>query len=89
MQWNRDFYSLCRRGYCRNGFNWAIVIITSTNDDWFVRNDGEIMKISYTVYDANDNIVLGGVCDFLDLADIQWQAFDNGHAVFTEKMDDE
>ena len=50
---------------------------------------GEQMKISYTVYDEDGNIILGGVCEFLDLADIQWQAFDNGHAVFTEMMDDE
>ena len=47
------------------------------------------MKISYTIYDDEGEIVLGGVCEFKDLADIQWQAFDNGHAVFTEKMDDE
>lgn len=46
------------------------------------------MKISYTIYDDNDEVILGGVCEFHELSDIQWNAFDNGHMVVAEVMDE-
>ena len=47
------------------------------------------MKISYTIYNQQDEIVRGGVCDFHELSDIQWEEFNNGNLVVAEIAEDE
>lgn len=47
------------------------------------------MKISYTIYAQDDEIIRGGVCEYEELADIQWNEFNNGHMVVAEMMEDE
>lgn len=47
------------------------------------------MKISYTVYNQEDEIINSGICEYHDLAEIQWNEFNNGHLVVADVMEDE